>query len=220
MVADHIDGSRPSNRADATRRQESKSAMAPISSVCVYCGSRKGDEPIWRRAAERLGRGLAERGIELVYGGGTIGLMGEVANAALAAGGRVIGVIPTHLDKHEIGHRGVTELHVVESMHQRKFMMFEKSDAFVILPGGIGTLDETFEIVTWRQLHLHDKPVVLVNQDGYWEPFLKLIDHIIERDFASVGIRRLFQVVDDVDEVFAALEDASAPREPARVHRL
>ena len=194
--------------------------MAPISSVCVYCGSRKGDDPVWRRAAERLGHGLAERGIGLVYGGGTIGLMGEIANAALAAGGRVTGIIPTHLDKHEIGHRGVTELLVVESMHERKRLMFERSDAFVVLPGGIGTLDETFEIVTWRQLHLHDKPILLVNQDGYWEPFLKLIDHIVDRDFASVGIRRLFQVVDDVDDVFAALQDASAPREPARAHRL
>jgi len=194
--------------------------MAPISSVCVYCGSRKGNDPVWRRAAERLGRGLAERGIELVYGGGTIGLMGEIANAALAAGGRVTGIIPTHLDKHEIGHRGVTELLVVESMHVRKRLMFERSDAFVVLPGGIGTLDETFEIVTWRQLHLHDKPILLVNQDGYWEPFLALIDHIVARDFASVGIRRLFQVVDDVDEVFDALRDASAPREPARTHRL
>lgn len=194
--------------------------MAPISSVCVYCGSHKGDDPKWRRAAERLGRGLAERHIGLVYGGGTIGLMGEIADAALAAGGRVTGIIPEHLDTHEIGHRGVSELLVVESMHQRKRLMFEKSDAFVILPGGIGTLDETFEIVTWRQLHLHDKPIVVVNQEGYWTPFLALLDHIIARDFASVGIRRLFQVVDDVDEVFAALEDASAPRETARAHRL
>jgi hypothetical protein len=194
--------------------------MAPISNVCVYCGSRKGDDPEWRRAAERLGRGLAARGIGLVYGGGTIGLMGEIADATIAAGGRVTGIIPTHLDKHEIGHRGVSELLVVESMHERKRLMFEKSDAFVILPGGIGTLDETFEIVTWRQLHLHDKPVLLVNQEGYWQPFLALIDHIVARDFASVGIRRLFQVVDDVDEVFEALGAAHPPREPARVHRL
>ena len=194
--------------------------MAPISNVCVYCGSRKGDDPRWRRAAERLGRGFAERGVGLVYGGGTIGLMGEIADAVIAAGGRVTGIIPTHLDKHEIGHRGVSELLIVESMHERKRLMFERSDAFVILPGGIGTLDETFEIVTWRQLHLHDKPVLLVNQEGYWEPFLRLIDHIIARDFASVGIRRLFDVVDDVDEVFEALDAASAPREQARAHRL
>lgn len=194
--------------------------MASIGSVCVYCGSRKGDDPAWRRAAERLGRGFAERGITLVYGGGTIGLMGEIADAALAAGGRVVGVIPGHLDEHEIGHRGVSELLIVDSMHERKRLMFEKADAFVILPGGIGTLDETFEIVTWRQLHLHDKPVLLVNQEGYWEPFLRLIDHIIERDFASVGIRRLFRVVDDVDEVFVALGAAHPPREPARAHRM
>lgn len=194
--------------------------MAPITSVCVYCGSRKGDDPAWRRAAERLGRGLAARNIRLVYGGGTIGLMGEIADATIAAGGRVTGIIPSHLDEHEIGHRGISELLVVESMHERKRLMFEKSDAFVILPGGIGTLDETFEIVTWRQLHLHDKPVLLVNQEGYWAPFLALIDHIVERDFASVGIRRLFKVVDDVDEVFAALGAAHPPREPARAHRL
>lgn len=208
-IAAHIDGN-----------ASEEEIMAPISAVCVYCGSRKGDDPEWRRAAERLGRGLAERGIELVYGGGTIGLMGEVADAAIAAGGRVTGIIPDHLDKHEIGHRGVSELLVVESMHERKRLMFERADAFVILPGGIGTLDETFEIVTWRQLHLHDKPVLLVNQEGYWEPFLKLIDHIVERDFASVGIRRLFGVVDDVDQVFAALEAASEPREEAQVERL
>jgi uncharacterized protein (TIGR00730 family) len=194
--------------------------MAPISNVCVYCGSHKGDNPVWRRAAERLGRGLAERGIGLDYGGGTIGLMGEIADSVIAAGGRVTGIIPSHLDKHEIGHRGVSELLIVESMHERKRLMFEKSDAFVVLPGGIGTLDETFEIVTWRQLHLHDKPILLVNQEGYWEPFLALIDHIVARDFASVGIKRLFGVVDDVDEVLDTLDAASAPRERARVHRL
>jgi uncharacterized protein (TIGR00730 family) len=194
--------------------------MAPISNVCVYCGSHKGDNPEWRRAAQRLGRGLVERGIGLVYGGGTIGLMGEIADSMIAAGGRVTGIIPSHLDKHEIGHRGVSELLIVESMHERKRLMFDKSDAFVVLPGGIGTLDETFEIVTWRQLHLHDKPVLLVNQEGYWEPFLALIDHIIARDFASVGIKRLFDVVDDVDQVFDALDAASAPREQARAHRL
>jgi uncharacterized protein (TIGR00730 family) len=135
--------------------------MASITSVCVYCGSRVGHER-HKAAAARLGRQLAVAGIRLVYGGGRIGLMGVVADAALQAGGAVTGIIPAHLHDHEIGHHG-TELHVVDNMHARKHLMFQLSDAFVTLPGGIGSLDETFEIVTWKQLHLHDKPILLVN---------------------------------------------------------
>jgi uncharacterized protein (TIGR00730 family) len=194
--------------------------MSLLRTICVYCGSGPGNDEAFTVAARQFGRALAENGIGLVYGGGSVGLMGELATAVLDHGGHVTGVIPEFLTLRERLLHDSQEILVTRDMHERKRLMFEKSDAFVILPGGIGTLDETFEIVTWRQLHLHDKPVLLVNQEGYWEPFLRLIDHIIARDFASVGIRRLFDVVDDVDEVFEALDAASAPREQARAHRL
>ena len=185
--------------------------MASITSVCVYCGSRVGLDERHKAGAARLGRQLAEAGIRVIYGGGRIGLMGVVADAALQAGGEVTGIIPGHLHDHEVGHHGVTELHVVDNMHARKQLMFELSDAFVTLPGGIGSLDETFEIVTWRQLRLHDKPILLVNDAGYWAPFLQMIDHIIANDFAAPSIRDLFQVVDDVDAVLPALAAAPEP---------
>jgi hypothetical protein len=162
---------------------------------------------------------IAQAGLKLVYGGGRVGLMGVVADAALAAGGNVVGIIPEHLNSVEIGHQHVTELRIVPNMHERKHLMFEMSDAFVILPGGIGTLDEAFEIITWRQLHLHDKPVILVDSAGYWRPFLDLIDHIIAQGFASAAIRRLFQVVGGVEDVMPALAAAPAPREPEHAER-
>lgn len=188
-------------------------------SICVYCGSRKGDDPSLQAAAKLFGRLVAQAGLKLVYGGGRVGLMGVVADAALAAGGKVVGIIPEHLNSVEIGHQHVTELRVVPNMHERKHLMFEMSDAFVILPGGIGTLDEAFEIITWRQLHLHDKPVILVDCAGYWRPFLDLIDHIIAQGFASAAIRRLFQVVGRVEDVIPALQVAPAPREPEHAER-
>lgn len=194
--------------------------MVPITSVCVYCGSRVGASPGHKAAAARLGRLLAEAGVRVVYGGGRIGLMGVVADAALNAGGAVVGVIPGHLHEYEVGHHGVTELHVVANMHERKNLMFQLSDAFVTLPGGIGSLDETFEIVTWKQLRLHDKPIVLVNDAGYWTPFLQLIDHIIANDFAGPSIRDLFTVVDGPDAVLPALAAAPAPQVSDRPERL
>ena len=151
-----------------------------VKSVCVYCGASTGTSESFVNIAKELGRELAERSIRLVYGGGGIGLMGAVADATMAAGGQVIGIIPQHLERAELGHRGLTELKIVDTMHTRKRMMFDMSDAFVILPGGMGTLDETFEIITWRQLGMHDKPVVLINHDSYWEPFLDLVDHVID----------------------------------------
>ena len=193
--------------------------MARLRSICVYCGSRTGTDPLLRDAAETFGRLIAQAGVKLVYGGGRVGLMGVMADAALAAGGKVVGIIPEHLNSIEIGHQNVTELHVVQSMHERKNLMFELSDAFVILPGGIGTLDEAFEIITWRQLHLHDKPVILVDCAGYWQPFLDMIDHIITRGFAAPSIRKLFDVVNRVEDVIPALKAAPAPREPQHAER-
>ena len=193
--------------------------MARLRSICVYCGSRTGTDPLLRDAAETFGRLIAQAGVKLVYGGGRVGLMGVMADAALAAGGKVVGIIPEHLNSIEIGHQNVTELHVVQSMHERKNLMFELSDAFVILPGGIGTLDDASGIITWRQLHLHDKPVILVDCAGYWQPFLDMIDHIITRGFAAPSIRKLFDVVNRVEDVIPALKAAPAPREPQHAER-
>ena len=141
--------------------------MTMIASLCVFCGSRHGDDPAYREAATRLGTLMAERGTRLIYGGGGIGLMGVVAETVLAGGGEVIGVIPHFLTQYEIGHPGVTELVVVDSMHDRKLRMSELADGFVVMPGGLGTLDETLEITTWKQLQLHAKPVVVVNVSGF-----------------------------------------------------
>ena len=179
--------------------------MASIASVCVYCGSSLGANPRHAEAARQLGTALAQHGIRLVYGGGRIGLMGQIADAVLAGGGQVIGVIPEHLQVQEKGHHGVTELHVVASMHERKNLMFELSDAFVILPGGFGTLDEAFEMLTWRQLQLHDKPILFLNIEDYWTPFGTLVDQFIAEGFARESSRRLFAMVCKVEEVIPAL---------------
>jgi uncharacterized protein (TIGR00730 family) len=194
--------------------------MASIASVCVYCGSSLGTNPRHAEAARHLGAELAGRGIRLVYGGGRIGLMGQVADAVLAGGGQVIGVIPEHLQVQEKGHRGVTELHVVASMHERKSLMFELSDAFVILPGGFGTLDEAFEMLTWRQLQLHDKPILFLNIDGYWTPFVDLVDQFITEGFARESSRQLFATVSTVEDVIPTLLQLPAPTIPDAVQRL
>ena len=194
--------------------------MASIASVCVYCGSSLGANPRHTDAARQLGTQLAAHGIRLVYGGGRIGLMGQVADAVLAGGGQVIGVIPEHLQIQEKGHRGVTELHVVASMHERKNLMFELSDAFVILPGGFGTLDEAFEMLTWRQLQLHDKPILFLNIAGYWTPFAELVDQFIAEGFARESSRQLFAMVDAVEDVIPTLLRQPAPTVPNAVERL
>jgi uncharacterized protein (TIGR00730 family) len=189
--------------------------MATVKRICVYCGSAEGRLPAYRAAADDLGRSLAEAGIELVYGGGRIGLMGRVANAVLAAGGRVTGIIPAHLHDQEVGHHGVTELLVVGSMHERKQRMFDMSDAFAVLPGGLGTLDETFEIITWKQLSLHDKPVIIVDVAGYWAPLIALIDHTLDSGFAPPRARGFFTVVDSVEALMQALATSHEPTLPA-----
>lgn len=179
--------------------------MADIRSLCVYCGSSARVDDRYKTAAATLGGLIAARGLQLVYGGGRVGLMGIVADAALGAGGQVVGIIPEHIQALEVEHTGLTELHVVDSMHTRKRMMFDRSDAFIVLPGGLGTLDEAFEMLTWRQLKLHEKPVVFVDIDGYWRPFLRLVDHMVGQGFARRENRDLFQVVETVEEVFGAI---------------
>ncbi len=171
--------------------------------LCVFCGSSLPALATYRAAAMELGGLIARSGIELVYGGGQIGLMGLLADAALAAGGRVIGVIPIELHDREVGHDGLSELVVVGDMHERKRQMFERADAVAVLPGGLGTLDEAFEAITLRQLGIMPKPIVLLNLDGFWTPLLALIEHVTEAGFA----RRepaLYRVVDRVEEVIPA----------------
>ncbi len=164
----------------------------------------------FKKAAHNLGLELGQKDIQLVYGGGHVGLMGITADATLQAGGQVIGIIPGHLHDIEVSHEDLTELHVVDSMHTRKMMMFDRADAFVVLPGGLGTLDETFEMITWRQLKLHDKPIVLVNYKNYWQPFLDMIDHLISAGFAESSAKELFTVVERMEDVLPTIEQAKS----------
>jgi uncharacterized protein (TIGR00730 family) len=179
--------------------------MTMPSSVCVYCGSSANVALAYRAAAAELGRKLAENGITVVYGGGRVGLMGLVADATLAAGGSVIGVIPRHIQEMEVAHQTLTELIVVDTMHERKRIMAERSEAFLILPGGLGTLDEAFEILTWKQLGLHCRPVVIVNLDGYWEPLLALFRHAVREGFIRPEHAELFDEVADIDGILPVL---------------
>lgn len=195
-------------------------SMTTIESVCVYCGSGFGANPKHRAVAQRLGELLGRNGIRLVYGGGRVGLMGVVADAALAQGGSVVGVIPEHLQTKEVGHRGISDLRVVPNMHERKELMFKLSDGFVILPGGFGTLDEAFEMITWRQLRLHDKPIILLDNDGYWAPLVRLNEHIVAQGFAKPEALTLYTVVGDVEAVIPALRGAPEPAVPDDLKRL
>jgi uncharacterized protein (TIGR00730 family) len=178
--------------------------MKPLS-LCVYCGSRTGNDAAFRTAAEQVGTQIARRGWQLVYGGGNAGLMGVVANAALAGGAPVVGVIPTSLMQRELGHPGLTELHVVDTMHQRKTLMAERADAFLALPGGIGTFEEIFEVWTWRQLGYHDKPVGLLNVGGYYDPLIDFLAKTVEQGFVQPAQHALLQVGDDNDELLSRL---------------
>lgn len=177
-----------------------------LTSLCVYCGSSTGTEPVFMEAAERFGRIMAERGVELVYGGGGIGLMGAVARAVLAGGGKVTGIIPKFLTEVEVEFNEVSELIVTESMHARKQLMFERSQAFVALPGGIGTVEETIEMLTWAQLGRHSRPIVIANIDGFWDPLNELLDHIIKAGFARSDIRRIYSMVDRVEDILPRIE--------------
>lgn len=179
-----------------------------LRSVCVFCGAHAGRNPVHEAEAKALGQGLAEEGWRLVFGAGDVGLMGAVARAARAAGGDTLGVIPAHLVRREAG-RSDTAAHIVtETMHERKKVMFMNSDAIAVLPGGAGSLDEFFEVLTWRQLGLHAKPVVLLDTDGYWQPLIALLDHVIAEGFADPGLRDYVTVCTTVSELRANLRTA------------
>ncbi|MFB9903551.1 LOG family protein [Allokutzneria oryzae] len=165
--------------------------------VCVFCGSRPGRGSDYVETARAFGRLLGERGVDLVYGGASVGTMGEIADATLAAGGEVHGVIPHHLQAREIGHQGLTELHVVDTMHDRKAKMAELADAFVALPGGIGTLEELFEVWTWSMLGIHAKPVALLDVNGFFQPLLGLADHMVSEGFLRQEVRDVLIVDSD-----------------------
>lgn len=175
-------------------------------SVCVYCGSRMGSRPAYRAAAERVGELLAGRGWRLVYGAGDVGLMGIVAGAAQLGGGETLGVIPEHLVAREVGRRDLTQFVVTENMHERKKVMFMNSHATIVLPGGAGSLDEFFEVLTWAQLGLHAKRIVLLDVEGYWQPLLALIDHVIAEGFADPSLRKLFQVAATPEQAVTLIE--------------
>jgi hypothetical protein len=186
--------------------------MSEINAVCVYCGSSFGSEPVYAETAEALGRALAEAGIRLVYGGGSVGLMGTVARATLAAGGAVTGIIPQFLVDREIMLPEVTDLVVTADMHERKRIMFERSDAFVALPGGIGTLEELVEQITWAQLGRHEKPIVLADINGFWAPFVDLLEHMRATGFVRRDMDIRFAVADTVEDVIPVIRRTAAPR--------
>jgi uncharacterized protein (TIGR00730 family) len=183
-----------------------------IRRLCVFCGSSAGREPAYRHLTESLARALAERGIGIVYGGAWVGLMGALADAALAAGGEVIGVIPQALIEREIGHRGLTELRIVASMHERKALMAELADGFVALPGGIGTLEELFEVWTWAQLGLHTKPCALLDTDGFYGPLAAFLDHLVEAGFVREAHRAMLLTAHSPAELLTAFEAYRPPR--------
>ena len=183
-----------------------------ISTVCIYCGSSNNVAEAYKTTAFDASTAIAQAGLNVVYGGGHVGLMGIIADAALKAGAKVTGIIPEHIRAMEVQHTGLTKLHVVPDMHTRKRMMVESSDAFLILPGGLGTLDEVFEILTWKKLKLHNKPIIIFNQDGYWDTFLALIDQTIKEGFAFTSDRALFKVVTTIPEMLEVIAQNDTPK--------
>ncbi|MEW2499016.1 MULTISPECIES: TIGR00730 family Rossman fold protein [unclassified Amycolatopsis] len=188
--------------------------MSSLRRICVFCGSSMGFSPAYAEAAAELGKLLAQRGIGLVYGGASVGTMGVVADAALAAGGEVIGVIPEALSSVEIAHAGLTELHVVPDMHQRKAKMAALSDGFLTLPGGAGTLEELFEVWTWAQLGLHSKPIGLVDVGGYYGPLVSFADHMVTEGFLGAGYRDLLLIDSDVSALLDRFAEYAPPAPP------
>jgi uncharacterized protein (TIGR00730 family) len=183
-----------------------------LQSVCVFCGSSQGLDPAYTEAARSLGRTLAEANIRLVFGGGHVGLMGAVSNAALEAGGEVIGVIPRSLVERELAHAGLTDLRIVGSMHERKAMMSDLSEGFITLPGGTGTLEEFFEVLTWAQLGEHEKPCGLLNVAGYYDPLLAVFDHMIDKGFLSESNRALVLVESEPERLLWGIERYQPPK--------
>jgi uncharacterized protein (TIGR00730 family) len=188
--------------------------MSAIRSICVYCGSGQGTDPVFSAAARVLGRMMAKAGIRLVYGGGRIGLMGEVARSVLEAGGAVTGIIPEFLKAREVMLADAQELHVVEDMHARKKLMFDKADAFIALPGGIGTLEELVEQLTWAQLGRHEKPILIANINGFWRPLLSLLAHMRESGFVRPGLEVKYLVADRVEDAIEMLSAAARLEAP------
>lgn len=180
-------------------------------SVCVFCGARPGMRPEYEIAAAELGHAIAKNGWRLVYGAGDVGLMGAVARACQAAHGQTFGVIPAHLMHREIGKTDLTHLVVTDTMHERKKLMFTNSDSVVLLPGGAGSLDEFFEVLTWAQLGLHEKPIVLINVEGYWDPLISLARHCVSEGFADNSLFDHFTMVYDVDAACAVLASSAGP---------
>jgi uncharacterized protein (TIGR00730 family) len=183
-----------------------------LNSVCVYCGSNTGSSPLFAETAVSIGTELARANIRVVYGGGRVGLMGIVADAARAADGEVVGIIPAALDRREVAHTGLSELHIVQTMHERKAMMAELSDAFLTLPGGLGTLEELFETLTWSQLGIHQKPVGLINVGGYFDPLLSMLDQFVARGFLRPEHRDLLLEADTLPDMMALMEAWSPPQ--------
>ena len=186
--------------------------MTEIKNVCVYCGSSSNVDEAFKEAATKLGKLIASEKWGVVYGGGRVGLMGLVADSALQNGAYVTGIIPSHIEEREVQHDELSELHVVDTMHVRKQMMVDRSQAFVILPGGLGTLDELFELLTWKQLGLHDKPIVIVNMNGYWQKMLDATQNIANEGFMRQEDLTMFTVVQRVDEVPEALKNAPSEK--------
>lgn len=186
-----------------------------ITSLCVFCGSQHGSDPRFRAAATQFGALAGAAGIQVIYGGGRVGLMGAAADGAMAAGGEVVGLIPARLLEREVGHREITELVVTEGMFDRKEQMIARADGFVVLPGGLGTLDELLEVLTLRQLGYHDKPTVLVNLAGFWDPLVALVDQVIGHGFAAPDVAELYQTVTAVEDVLPALGVATPTRRAA-----
>ncbi|ARE82562.1 LOG family protein YvdD [Roseovarius mucosus] len=174
-------------------------------SVCVFCGARPGHDPIYMQEANAVGQMLAAEGWRLVYGAGDVGLMGATARAVQAAGGETFGVIPAHLVSWEVGKRDLTQYIVVETMHERKKVMFMNSDAIVVLPGGAGSLDEFFEVLTWRQLGLHQKPIFILNTNGYWTPLMQILDHVVRQGFAGENVKSFVQSLETPQDLRIAL---------------
>lgn len=194
--------------------------MEKIKSVCVYCGSSNSVSDDYKIAAKSLGEQFVKHDVRLVYGGGHVGLMGIIADSVMANNGRVTGFITQYLNEFEKGHTGISELFVVDSMHERKRLMFEHSDAFAILPGGFGTLDEIFEILTWRQLRLHSKPIVFVDINKYWSSlFETFVAHMIEEKFIRPEHRKFYTIVENIEDVLPALEEHSNGGSPNLVSR-
>jgi uncharacterized protein (TIGR00730 family) len=190
-----------------------------LNSVCVYCGSNFGTDPIYTDAAKAMGRTLAERGLRLVYGGGQVGLMGVVADACIDAGGEVTGVIPDFLHHKEIAHPRVQDMHIVKSMHERKLMMADHADAFIAMPGGLGTLEELFEVWTWSQLGRHKKPVALLNMNGYWAKLTGFLDHMRDEGFVEGRHRDMLLEGETPDAVLSAIEAYEFPGMIASLER-